>query len=396
MSASRYFSSKTALSLALLSFMVNSAAFSAPETDKSSSGTPAAKVLVKGDSAPAKSVNPELEQSKTRSKTNPESKESPVTQNPEGTAENAAENADESKAETAAEGTAAENAGLKAQANADEGPSEEELHDQGIQHWNIAKRYMKDWDLDLAQTELDLAVMNWPDLKVAHRDLCFVSLMKLNLWRSVAEFMMTVGLGEAVPLSEEESSNLIEDGMIKHYKKGLVFAREQNWKKAASELELSARLGPDDFAVHRSLAFAYANLGNFARAEEHYKKTFELSPQDGSSRADLAYFLAENGKISEAQKELEEAVKTQPKAAAYHVDLSFMAETRGDFDTASKELKEAVALSPKHADLWLHLGSVLEKKGDKTEAVDAYKQAIAINPKLDSAKEAISKLRAPI
>lgn len=274
-----------------------------------------------------------------------------------------------------------------------EQPSEEKLHELSVFHWNLSKKYSKEGDLDLAQTELDLAIMNWPGMQAAHRDLCVLSLMRFNLARSLAEFMMTVGLGEAVPLNEDESSKLLQDSMVKHYKKGLVFARQRDWAKTVSELELAVHLVPDDFAVQRALAFAYGNMGNWEKAEQHYKTTFELAPHDGSSRADLAYFLEKNGKTSEAQKEMEEAVKSQPKAAAYHVDLSWMAETRGDLDTASRELQQAVTLNPKHAGLWAHLGRVLERKGEKTQALDAYAKAIALDPKLTEAKDALTKLQ---
>lgn len=272
--------------------------------------------------------------------------------------------------------------------------NEEKLHDLAIFHWNLSKKYSKDGDLDLAETELDLAVMNWPDMKVAHRDLCTLSLMRFNIWRSIAEFMMTVGLGEAIPMTEDESSKLVDEGMVKHYKKGLVYARQQDWPRTINELELAVHLVSDDFAVQRALAFAYATQGNFSKAEEHYRATFELSPQDGSSRADLAYFLAKSGKVGEAEKEMEEAVKSQPKAAAYHVDLSWMAESRGDLNTASKELQEAVSLSPKHADLWAHLGRVLEATGQKSEAVEAYTKAVSLDHSLMDAKQALVRLQA--
>ncbi|MBX9688064.1 MAG: tetratricopeptide repeat protein, partial [Candidatus Obscuribacterales bacterium] len=271
--------------------------------------------------------------------------------------------------------------------------SEEKLHEMGMRHWTLSKKYVKDGDLELALTELDLAIMNWPDMKVAHRDLCLVSLLQFNLMRSFAEFMMTVGLCDAVPMSDDESAKLVEDGLVKHYKKGMQFARLQDWPKTVNELELAAHLYPDDFAVQRSLAYAYANIGNYEKAEEHYKKTFELAPHDGSSRADLAYILAANGKVGEAQKEMEAAVKSQPKAAAYHVDLSCMAETSGDLDTARKELQEALTLSPKHAELWAHLGRVLERQGETPEALEAYKQAITLDPQMLDAKEAVSKLQ---
>ena len=267
----------------------------------------------------------------------------------------------------------------------------EQANNRAISHWNLARLYMGQWDLELAQTELDLAILSWPSMQVAHRDQCLVSLMKLNLMRSVAEFMMTVGLGEPIPMSDEEANSLIENGMVQHYKKGLAYTRQQKWKDAAVELEWAANLGPEDFAIQRSLAFTYANMGDFNRAETHYKRTFELAPHDGSSRADLAYFLADNGKLSEAEKALEDAIKVQPKATAYHVDLSFMAEKRGDLDTASRELQTALELNPKHADLWVHLGRVLEKKGDTTQAQDAFKKALLIDPSMAEAQNHLVK-----
>lgn len=378
MKASRnfHFSPLRAMSLALAAGFLSLPLVMADPLSTDSDAKSGASLVVESKAAKVESEAVQAESSKAED-------EKSIDTAKEETKEETASSEERSKTDTVA---------VAKDAEAD--PTTDELHEEGIRHWNISKRYLnKDWDLDLAQVELDLAIMDYPDLKIAHRDLCLVSLMKFNVWRSIAEFMMTVGIGEAIPLTDDESVSLLEDGMVKHYKKGLVYARQQDWEKSVTELEFAAQLIPDDFAVQRSLAFAYANLGDFAKAEEHYKRTFALSPQDGSSRADLAYFLAQNGKMSEAQKELEEAVKTQPKAAAYHIDLSFMAESRGDLDTASKELAEAVKLNPNHADLWAHLGKVLERKGSKSEAIGAYIHAINLDPKMGEAQQALNKLQ---
>lgn len=377
-----HFSPKRAVTLALsVTFLSGHLALATPEADTKANGTVSTGTEQVQDKSPAS----------TGTETASSTASGDAVASEGGGANAAAENVD---SEATKETSTASDTSSSATTDAAAALTPDELHEDGIRHWNISKRYMKEWDLDLAQVELDLAIMDYPDLKIAHRDLCIVSLMKFNLWRSVAEFMMTVGLGEPIPMTEDESNTLIEDGMIKHYKKGLVFARQQDWPKAVNELELASQLVTEDFAVQRSLAYGYANLGDFAKAEEHYKKTFELSPQDGSSRADLAYFLAENGKVSEAQKEMEEAVKTQPKAAAYHVDLSWMAENRGDLDTASKELQAALTLNPKNADLWSHLGKVLERKGEKSDAINAYLHAVSLDPKMVNAKESLDKLQA--
>lgn len=271
--------------------------------------------------------------------------------------------------------------------------SVEPMHQEAVQHWELSKIYFSKWDFDLCETELDLAILYWDNLQVFHRDLCVLSLFRLNLPKALAEFMMTVGLGEPVPRDGQETAQLIQDAMVKHYKKGMEYARRQDWKDSIWELELAVHLVPDDFAVQRSLAFAYANTGDINRAIKHYTETFALAPKDGSSRADLAYFLAQNGKTEEAFKQMKEAVKTSPQAACYHVDLSWMAESRGDLETATKEMQQAVSLAPEQAALWAHLGEVLEQKGQPEEAVNAYSHAVALDPMMVNAKEHLAKLQ---
>ncbi|MBX9725558.1 MAG: tetratricopeptide repeat protein [Candidatus Obscuribacterales bacterium] len=390
------FSPAKALSLALsASFICASVVVANPSSDKTDSQVKPTATVSKDKSAAASDTA--IKSTKDQAAPAVEAEQKTKTEAAETTAD-AAKQSEKSDSvqgkESAATTDDTKDKDGEAAKAAQEGPTPEELQILGMQHWSLSKKYVKDWDLDLAETELDLSIMDSPDLKVAHRDLCLVSLLKFNVFRSLAEFMMTIGLGEAIPMNDEEASKLIEDGMVKHYKKGLSFARKQEWKPTLFELELAEHLVPDDYAVQRSLAFAYANTGNFEKAEQHYKKTFELAPHDGSSRADLAYFLAANGKVGEAQKEMEEAVKSAPKAAAYHVDLSFMAEKSGDLNLASKELKEAVTLSPQHANLWEHLGQVCERQGDTQQAVEAYSHAVALDPQLADAKQRLEKLQA--
>lgn len=269
----------------------------------------------------------------------------------------------------------------------------EEITNTALKHWELSQKYYSSWDWKMCELELELAIMELPTMQIAHRDLCVLSFMELNWPRSLAEFMMTVGLGDPIPLSTDEAAKLTRAGMVRHYNKGMEYARKQDWKNTIEELQIAAELAPEDYVVQRSLAFAYASAGDFKTAEACYQRTFDLQPSDGSSRADFAYFLADQGKLGEAQKQLEEAVKSSPDSAAFHVDLCWMAESRGDLSTAAKELKAAVDLSPKHAGLWSHLGRILEQSGDKEKATQAYLKALWLDPQQQDAKEHLAKLQ---
>jgi tetratricopeptide (TPR) repeat protein len=268
-------------------------------------------------------------------------------------------------------------------------------YEEAVRHYYLGHFYQDKWDLNLATTEYDQAISYSSDLKIAHRDLCWVSILSGNLPRAVAEFMMVVGLGEPVPYSDAEKTDLNHRALALHYKKGLEYARAFDWKNSQNELNWALTYDANDWAVHRSLAFVYASQGNYKEAEEEYQEALTLRPADPSStHADLAFVLFDAGEKQAAQEELIEAVKSSPNAVAYHVDLGFVAETRGDYVTAVSELRKALELKPKHAGLWTRLGRLLERQGKATEAEAAYNMAINIDPtEIDNLKVDLERLR---
>lgn len=314
--------------------------------------------------------------------------DTPVSNATENSAENSDENAAESKAQNSDENPSESTADL-AKIVVDETILEQEA----AQHYYLSSTYLRSWELELAEIELEEATIYAPDMKAAHRDLCIVSLLRLNPLRSVAEFMMVTGLGEPIPYTDAEKAELNKRALIAHYKKGLAWGRKRDWKQAATELEWALTYGPGDFAIHRSLAFAYANLGDFTKAEKQYADTFALAPSDGFAHADFANLLAEKGQVDRAESELQKAVQLSPSAAALHVDLGWVAEAKGDLATASQEFTAAVGLSPSHAGLWAHLGRILEREGEKSKALDAYARALNLDPQLPEARESLTRLK---
>lgn len=260
-------------------------------------------------------------------------------------------------------------------------------------HWELASQYFGQWKLDLAEVELDESIMYDPKLKVAHRDLCVLELLRGNPMRSLAEFMVVVGLADAVPLNVQEKAELNAKALNLHYHYGLKSANQGKWEDALTEFFRALPYGRQDARLHRSIAFAYANLGNFEAAEKEYAQCFAMDPGDAFGHADFANVLSEKGQAQLAAQQMSEAVKLAPGAAALHVDLAWMAESSGDFAKAGQEFATAVKLSPGHAGLWTHLGHILERLGKSDEAVEAYSKALAIDPAHDEARQRIARLK---
>lgn len=266
---------------------------------------------------------------------------------------------------------------------------------EAVQHFNASQHYMKKWDTELAELELRAAIMYMPSLKIAHRDYCLVALLRGKPLRALAEFMMVVGLGEPLPLTEQQQKELRTEASQAHYKKGLEEATSGKWDDAITELMWARTYLPNDLAIHRSLAFAYASKGDFKMAERYYQSTFSIDPTDAFARADFAYLLSQKGEKAQAVAEMAKAVKADPDSTALHVDLGWLAEAKGDLAKAEEEFRAALKRSPQYAALWIHLGQLLEKRNKIDDARIAYKTAVEKEPSNEEAKTALVRIGSP-
>ncbi len=266
------------------------------------------------------------------------------------------------------------------------------LQNLAADHFDLAKHYSHKFDWEMSEVELEAAIMCVPTLKAAHRDYCVVSLLRGQPMRSLAELMMVVGLGDPIPLNEEEKVALNKKAAKLHYQKGLNYGISRKWKKATPEFQWALSYAPESAAITHSLAFSYAAAGDFENAEKLYLKAVALDPSNSYSHADFAVLLSEHGDQQKAMKELATAISLAPDVAALHVDMAWLAEANGDLKTAESEFHHAVQLSPKHAGLWSHLGRVEERLGKASDARTAYSEALAVDPGDDEAKARLSAL----
>lgn len=309
----------------------------------------------------------------------------------DGAASNVEMQAEPADAVSAEQNTEQVETSLKATA-VEERPGAKET--KAIVHYTLSNWYFYRWKLELAEVELQEAIVYWPGFKAAHRDLCLVSLFRGNFGQALAELMMTVGLGDPIPFNEQEKWELNKRALQLHYKQGVENGRRGLWKDAVAEFLWCLTYDPNDAVVRRSLAFAYSSLGEFDKAEWQYERTVRLDPSDAFARADFAFLLSDKGDKKRAMSQLTKAVKLAPSAAALHVDLGWMAETRGDLETAAEEFQKATELSPKHAWLWARLGGILERQGKTEEAARAYESAASLDRELNDARQALARLRA--
>ena len=266
------------------------------------------------------------------------------------------------------------------------------LQNEAVDHYEAARAYLHNLDFDLADVELRASIMCMPHIRASHRDYALVSLLRGHPGRALAEFMIVVGLGDAIPYSDEQKEAIKNDGLKLHYRQGLALAAQSKWADSIVEFEWAKFYRPNAAKVTRSIAFAYASEGKFDLAEKQYAESFAIDPSDAYGHADFAFLLAAKGSAERAVEQLNEAVKLQPKVAALHVDLGWMAESKGDLAKAESEFQEAIKLAPRQATLWTHLGKLQARQGKSELAMQAYKEALAIDPQQLDASEGLQRL----
>ncbi len=292
-------------------------------------------------------------------------------------------------------------------------------------HYLLAQHYYSRADFKLAELEIEQAIALKPNSQTAHRFYCLIALMRLHIWQAVAEFMMTVGLGHAIPLTDDQQKQLNRECALIHYRKGLSYEAQSRYARAISELKFAYYYAPQSTMILHSLAFNLGKGGLFDQAEKYYQDSFNLSQpesaDDAYAHADYAYMLSAIGRLDDAIAQLSKAIAIAPGVAALHVDLSLFLEAKGNLDQAIKEMQIAINTAPKYADLttptkgsaaisrhpaaskiirrppsyaslWAHMGRLLDKENKLEQAKGAYQYALTLDPQQPEVRTRLDEL----
>jgi len=297
-------------------------------------------------------------------------------------------------------------------------------------HYGLAHHYLERADFDLAELELQEAILRKPDSHKAHRDYMITCLTHLNIAQAIAEFMITFGLGKAIPLNEAEQQQLNRDAARAHYRKALKYESKNRLDREIFELTWSNYYLPNNPTIMRSLAFALSNAFKHDEAEALYRESFEVSPEtndsteDAYAHADFAYMLGKMSRQNEAIEEIKKAIAIDPKSPALHADMAWFLEAKGDLSGATHEVAKAIDLSPNYvvgnievptsshdffglkmmtyhkeqpiysnAGLWQKLAKLLDKQGKYVEAKKAYERSLQLDPQQDDIKKRLSEMQ---
>lgn len=147
--------------------------------------------------------------------------------------------------------------------------------------------------------------------------------------------------GRRFPEAEEYLRKVVAarpDQAPAHVQLGRVLAAEGKNDDAIAELQLGAKLAPDDLAVQRDLADLYTTAGKNDLAEVAYRGLIVAHANDAELHRGLGQTLLRQKKFPAAQQEFLAAIKLKPDWGEAYGDLAFAANENKDYALTIKAL----------------------------------------------------------
>ncbi len=192
-----------------------------------------------------------------------------------------------------------------------------------------------------------------------------------------------------------------------------IYYDQEDYEKAAKDMEEAVALDPENLAFRHLLADIYfdgemdadmtrtleAAIEKFPDSEPTYLKLAEMqmiiemyepalgtikrlkkvSPDLNETNYLEGLVYNEMGKLPEAEKSLLLALKNEPEHFDANFELGLVYEKMNNSKTL-KYLDKALDLEPSHPDVMFAKGSYLKNKGNTKAALDLYKQIVLIDP----------------
>ena len=175
---------------------------------------------------------------------------------------------------------------------------------------------------------------------------------------------------------------------------GNVYARQQDYDRAAEQYQETIRLDPGNLKAHNNLGNVYAMQGRFAEAAAQYAEVIRLYPNHAMGHMNLGHVLREIERAEEAIDQYRVALRLDPDRSDAALSLAWILATNPDAEL--RDGREAVRLSlmaceatgnrdPAALDV---LAAAYAEAGRFDEAVATARKAVALASDKGDARQA--------
>lgn len=258
----------------------------------------------------------------------------------------------------------------------------------------IISQYAKTKELDKAQSRVDQALSQYPNVSWLHYLKGQVYGFQNNASAAEAEFRRAL---------EIDPNYLFAYSAL-----AALYIGSKQEDRAIAEYKKILSIRPDNASVYTLIGMLEDGRQNHDAAEENYRKALQIDQNAAIAANNLAWSYAVNGRgnLDEAVRLAQGVVQKNPNVAGYTDTLGWVYYKKNLFGAAAEQLQKAVDLdeasaraingSPS-ATYRYHLGMALKGKGDKEGSRRELETALRLGEKrpfadADEARKALATL----
>ncbi|HSL55590.1 MAG TPA: tetratricopeptide repeat protein [Pyrinomonadaceae bacterium] len=223
-------------------------------------------------------------------------------------------------------------------------------------------------DLDPAKAEKLKAEASYYEKVVAagHNSIGLLRAERQDFRQAAAQFALAAKLN---PNQEGLNFNL-----------GLAYYKSESYKEAIPALENELKIDPTNIAIKQLLGLSYFMTNDYAKASSLLTDVVAVKAQEASLYYPLALSLLKDGKLEAANRVIEQMVAVGGNSPQLHILFSQAHYERGEVDKALAELKAALALDDKLRLAHFYMGLIHLKAGKFPDAAREFEQELRLNP----------------
>jgi len=165
---------------------------------------------------------------------------------------------------------------------------------------------------------------------------------------------------------------------------GEAALRNQNWERAAEQLQRCMDLNPNFDNAMTGLARALAKLGRVDEAKTWLKKATSSNPENYRAWYQLGLFQAENDPAA-AQASYQKAIAIQPNFSPGQRELGLLLFNQKNYAAAVPRFEKAIELGLEDAQLDNFLGICYSQTNHVQKSIRSHQAALKIDPSLAEA-----------
>ncbi|HUJ00660.1 MAG TPA: tetratricopeptide repeat protein [Usitatibacter sp.] len=178
----------------------------------------------------------------------------------------------------------------------------------------------------------------------------------------------------------ELAARLAPNDYAPQYELGVLLDAAKRTEQALAHFERCTTLRPGFAPGHFAAGVAGYALGDWARAAAHFSRVLDTDPRNVEALVNLGQCLAEQGRHDEAEALLRRAIELAPEAASARHAMGWLLGRLGKREAALERHEEALARNPDHVEALRAVGRHEVSRGNYARAAGLYARAATLDP----------------